>query len=124
MAQLVQTLQVSVPEKIDVETQTVYLSDDNTITRSALSRDTSGNSILYGDTFAPGMIKVYANIQRRGWQSLSRRKEDDDDIESIKASMLAYRRGTVVEDSPAAMQSDLAPVKPSPPEHTNFKLSK
>ena len=35
-------------------------------------------------------------------------KEDDSDTESIKASMLAYRRDTAVEDSPAAMQSDLA----------------
>jgi hypothetical protein len=34
-------------------------------------------------------------------------KEDDDDTESIKASMLAYRRDTLVEDS-ATMQSDLA----------------
>jgi hypothetical protein len=45
-------------------------------------------------------------------------KEDDDDTESIKASMLAYRRDTPVEDSPAALQSDLAPVEPSPPQIT------
>ncbi len=42
--------------------------------------------------------------------------EDDDDTESIKASMLAYRRGTPGEESPAATQSDLAPVERlSPP---------
>jgi hypothetical protein len=62
MAQLVQTLQVTVPEKVDVETQTVHLSDDNTMFCVVT------DSILYGGAFAPGMIGVYANIQRRGWQ--------------------------------------------------------
>ena len=68
------------------------------------------------------MIRVYANIQRRGWQSLSRRKEDNDDTESIKASMLAYRRDTLVEDSPAAMQSDVA-VRLSNPLPQSIRIS-
>ena len=46
MAQLVQTLQVTILEKVDVETQTVHLSDDNTITCFALSRDTSADLTL------------------------------------------------------------------------------
>ncbi|KAI0271133.1 hypothetical protein BGY98DRAFT_206828 [Russula aff. rugulosa BPL654] len=41
-------------------------------------------------------------------------KEDDGDTESIKASMLAYRRDTLVEDSPAAMQSWLRLSNPLP----------
>lgn len=45
-------------------------------------------------------------------------KEDDDDAESIKASMLAYRRDTPDEGSPAAILSDLAPVEPPPPQIT------
>jgi hypothetical protein len=60
---------------------------------------TSGDSTVYGGAFTPGMIRV------ESMQIFSGRdgKEDDDDTESIKASMLAYRRDTPVEDSPAAM---------------------
>lgn len=150
----VQTLPVSIPEKVDVETQTVYLSDDDTITRSALPHDTSGDSTIYGGVFAPGrdqgdeelnddatetgadtdteadyqdarqsILLATPTASMEDYESMQtfsdeEDKEDDDDTESIKASMLAYRQDTPVEDSPAAIQSDLAPVEPPPPQIT------
>ena len=48
----VQTLPVSVPEKFDVETQTTH--SDETITRSALPPDVSGDMTIYGGLFAAG----------------------------------------------------------------------
>ena len=48
----VQTLPVSVPEKFDVETQTTH--SDETITRSALPPDVSGDTTIYGGLFAAG----------------------------------------------------------------------
>ena len=143
----VQTLPVFVPEKVDVETQTVYSSDDDTIMRPALPHDTSGDSTIYGGAFASGhdqgdeeliddatetgvdtdteadyqdarqsILLATPTASMEDYESMQTfsdedGKEDDDDTESIKASMLAYRH-TPVEDSPAAIQSDLAPVEP------------
>ena len=150
----VQTLPVPIPEKVDVETQTVRLLDDDTITRSALPHDISGDSTIYGGVFAPrhdqgddefnddatetgadtdteadyqdarqsislatptASMEDYESMQTFSDEDS---KEDDDDTESIKASMLAYRRDASVEDSPAAIQSDLVPVEPPPPQVT------
>jgi hypothetical protein len=69
-----------------------------------LPHDTSGDSTVYGGAFAPGMIRVESMQIFSDGDS----KEDDGDTESIKALMLAYRWDTLVEDSPATMQSDLA----------------
>jgi hypothetical protein len=151
----VQTLPVSVPEQVDVETQTVHLSDDDTITHSALPHDTSGDSTIYGGAFAPrhhqgdeelnddatetgadtdteadyqdarqSILLATPTASMEDYESMQTfsdedgKEDDDDDTESIKASMLAYRRDTPVEDSPVAIQSDLAPVEPPPPQIT------
>ena len=150
----VQTL-VSVAEKIDVETQTVHSSNDDTITRSALPHDTSGDSTIYGGVFAraghdqgdeelnddatetgldtdteadyqdarQSILLVTPTASMEDYESMQTfsdedGKEDDDDTESIKASMLAYRRDTPDEGSPAAIQSDLAPFGTPPPQIT------
>ena len=150
----VQTLPVSVPEKVDVETQTVHSSDDETITRSALPHDTSGDSTIYGGVFARGhnqedeelnddatetgvdtdteadyqdarqsILLATPTASMEDYESIQTfsdedGKEDDDDTESIKVSMLAYRQDTPDEDSPAPIQSDLPPVEPPPPQIT------
>ena len=146
----VQTLPVPVPEKVDVETQTVHSSDDDTITRSALPHDISGDSTIYGGVFARGhdqedeelnddatetgadtdteadyqdarqsILLATPTASMEDYESVQQfsdedGKEEDDDTESIKASMLAYRRDTPDEDSTAAIQPDLGPVEPPP----------
>ena len=50
----VQTLPILVPEKVDVETQTAHLWDNDTPSRSALPHDTSGDTTIYGGIFAAG----------------------------------------------------------------------
>jgi meiotic cell cortex pleckstrin-like protein len=147
----VQTLPVPVPENVDAETQTVHFSDDDTVTRSALPHDTSGDTITYGGVFRPrydqgdeelnddatetgadtdteadyqdarqSILLATPTASMEDYESMQTfsddgSREDDDDAESIKVSMLAYRRDTPGEDSPAAIQSDLAPVEPPPP---------
>jgi hypothetical protein len=147
----VQTLPVSVPEKFDVETQTTHSGDDDTVSRSALPHDTSGDTTIYGGIFAPAhdqgdedgatetgadtdtdadyqdarqsILLATPTASMEDYESIEAfsdmgGEEDDDDAESIKASMLAYRRDAQGEDSPAATQSELARIETPPPQIT------
>jgi hypothetical protein len=146
----VQTLPVPVPEKADVETQTTYSGDDDTVPRAALLHDTSGDTTIYGGIFAPGhdqgngelndgatetgadtdtdadyqdarqsILLATPTASMEDYESMQAfsdvgGEEDEDDAESIKASMLAYRRDAQGEESPAATQSELARITPPP----------
>ena len=150
----VQTLPIPVPEKVDVETQTAHSWDDDTVARSALPHDISGDTTIYGGIFASGQdqgdeelnddatetgadtdteadyqdarqsillatptasMEDYESIQTFSDEG---EEEDDDDVESIKASMLAYRQDAQGEESPAAIQPELARLTPPPPPIT------
>ncbi|KAI0295749.1 hypothetical protein BC826DRAFT_1097161 [Russula brevipes] len=154
----VQTLPIPVPEKVDVETQTVPISPssalvydegtrplDDTLARSALPHDTSGDTTIYGGIFTPGrdqgdeelndgatetgadtdteadyqdarqsILLATPTASMEDYESLQTFSDegsevDDDDAESIKASMLAYRRDAGGEESSASASAAIPP---------------
>jgi predicted nucleic acid-binding Zn-ribbon protein len=143
----VQTLPVPVPEKVDVETQTTA-SDEDTITRSALPHDTSGDTTIYGGIFArehdqgdeelddvatetgadtdtdadyqdarQSILLATPTASMEDYESIQTfsdegGEDDDDDAESIKASLLAYRQDADVEESPVVAPPEPARVDP------------
>jgi hypothetical protein len=151
----VQTSPVPIPEKVDVETQTTA-SDDDTILRSALPHDISGDSTIYGGIFAPehdqgdedlndvatetgadtdteadyqdarqSILLATPTASMEDYESIqtfSDEDGEDDDAESIKASLLAYRRDVDVDADADAEES---PVLVSPePERVDPPLPK
>jgi hypothetical protein len=151
----VQTLPVLVPEKADVETQTTHSSDDDTVVRSALPHDTSGDTTIYGGIFAAGhdqgdeelndgatetgadtdteadyqdarqsILLATPTASMEDYESIEAFSDEDgeandDDAESIKASLLAYRQDADGEESsPVVIPSDLARTDPPPPQVT------
>jgi len=152
----VQTLPVPVPEKVDVETQTTHSSDADTVVRSVLPHDTSGDTTIYGGIFAAehdqgdeelndGATETGADTDTEADYQDARQsillatptasmeedyesiqafsdedgEENDDDAESIKASLLAYRQDADGEESsPVVIPSELARIDPPPPQVT------
>ncbi|KAH9177580.1 hypothetical protein EDB89DRAFT_2218243 [Lactarius sanguifluus] len=130
----VQTLLVPVPEKVDVDVQTVSVpsssvlafeaSDDadsasvlnDTIMLPTLPHDSSGETTIYGGIFSsehePGDGEFDDTTTETDYQSMQTFSdgedgEETDDAESIKASMLSYRRDAESSASP-------------PPEHVHI----
>jgi hypothetical protein len=137
----VQTLPIPVPEKVDVETQTTA-SDDDTITRSALPHDTSGDTTIYGGIFTrehdegdeelddvatetgadtdtdadyqdarQSILLATPTASMEDYESIQTfsdegGEDDDDDAESIKASLLAYRQESPVLAPPEPARVD------------------
>ncbi|KAI0002585.1 hypothetical protein BJV74DRAFT_882197 [Russula compacta] len=167
----VQTWPVPALEKVDVETQTAltplalalaydkgdgnnYSRNDETMIRSLLPHDTSGDTTIYGGILALGhdqedgelndgatetgadtdteadyqdarqsILLATPTASMEDYESMQTfsdegDEEDDDDAESIKASMLAYRRDAEGEESPAIIPPELARIDPPPPQIT------
>jgi predicted nucleic acid-binding Zn-ribbon protein len=153
----VQTLPVPVPEKVDVETQTVHLQEDDTIATSLLPHDISDTTIYGGmvvvlgqderdeelnddatetgadtDTEADyqdarqSILLATPTASMEDYESIQTFSdeggEDDDDVESIKASLLAYTQDAVSEEgsqgSPSATAPELARIDTPPPQIT------
>ncbi|KAI9463019.1 hypothetical protein F5148DRAFT_1313626 [Russula earlei] len=149
----VQTLPLPVPEKINVETQTVHSQDDDAITRSVLPHDTSEETIIFGGRFATErdqgdeelddgatetgidtdteadyqdarqsiLLATPTASMEDDYQSIHTFSErggegDDDDAESIKASLLAYRHDAVDEESRAITPPESARIDTPPPQ--------
>ncbi|KAH8996727.1 hypothetical protein EDB92DRAFT_1933646 [Lactarius akahatsu] len=114
----VQTLLVPVPEKVDVDVQTVDDADsasvlNDTIVLPTLPHDSSGDTTIYGGIFngefddtttetdyqdaRQSILLTTPTASMEDYQSMQTFSdgedgEETDDAESIKASMLSYRR--------------------------------